>query len=411
MKKLMLFWRECLANPLLHLLFLFTLVVTLWFSMGFLTIEKTLFSYLEKQFITKLPPQTIRITPKAVKTTSLFGIQLQRPQGSYIDDTILKKIQTLSGVKKVYPFLASQIPMEVQISLFGMGYKSDVVAIGVPWEFIQNEIPQRYRSRWRKWKEGETVIALLPALLLDMYNQTLAKPNQLPLITEDFARGQKMKIVFGKSSLKSMETPVVIDGELAGFSRKIGEIALILPYAVVEHYNLHFEKTKPEYSYVLVEAQNHESLLSLTRAIAKLKLNVSSQTEMSQEILTMQNHLKTVFRLLQGLIWGLCSIAIGLAAFLSSFRRQSYYHLLRVLGESRLFLLAMIGAKYILLALFAVVVSRWSFHLMLEKATSLLGTLPIQVIDKPDTLFFWTAIGVGILPSISLFSSRPMKQL
>ncbi len=411
MKKLILFWREYLAHPLFHLLFLVTLVITLWFSMGFLTIEKTIFSYLEKQFVAKLPPQTIRVTPRAVKTTSLFGIELKRPEGSYIDDTTLKTIRTLKGVKRVYPFLSSQVPMQVQISIFGLGYQSDVVAIGVPWEFIQSEIPRAYQSRWRKWKEGDTIVGLLPALLLDMYNQTLAKPNQLPFITEDFARGQRMRLIFGKSSLKSIGTPLVVDGELAGFSRKVGEIALILPSSVVEHYNRQFGKTQPEYSYVLVEAENHESLVSLTKAITKLKLNVFSQTGISQEILTMQNHLKTVFRLLQGLIWGLCGIAIGLSAFLSNIKRQSYYHLLRVLGESRLFLLTMVATKYLLLSLIAFAVSRWSFHLMLQKIIPLVGNLPIQVINQPDLVFFWMAVVLGILPSLSLFSSRPMKQL
>ncbi|MCX7882641.1 MAG: hypothetical protein N2314_05410 [Brevinematales bacterium] len=411
MRKIVLFVKECMAEPWFHLIFLVVMIGSLWFSLLFLTVEKTALAYLHHHFATKLPPKTIRITPKPAKTLSLFGLQLKRPVGSFIDDKVLRKIQNLPGVARVYPFLSSQVPMQVQISLFGIGYQSDVVAIGVPWEFIQSEVPPPYRARFRKWKEGESIGALLPLALLDMYNQTLATPNQLPTITEDFAKGQKLRLVFGKSSLKTVGTPIVIEGELVGFSRKIGEIALILPFSVVQHYNRLFGYTNPEYSYVLIEAENHESVPSLIKAIQKLGLVVASESTLSEEIVSLKKALHLVFRWLQGLVWGLCAIAIGLAAFLAGLRRQRYYHLLRILGESRVFLFGMIGIKYGILVWGAFSLATVSFESLVRHLPFSFPGLPLEIAKKPDMVFFYVAVAIALFPSFSLLSTRPGNKL
>lgn len=411
MKKLILFLKELVAEPWFHFLFLIVLVFAIWFSLAFVSIERTTLSYLQNQFEANLPPKTIRITPKPVKTLSLFGLQIKRPEGSFIDDRTITRIRRLNGIKRIYPFLSSQVPMQVQISLFGLGYQSDVVAIGVPWEFIQSEIPSSYRLRWRNWKEGEKVIGLLPSLLLDMYNQTLAKPNQLPTITEEFAKGQHLRLVFGKSSLKTIGTPVVVDGELAGFSGKVGEIALILPFAVVNHYNRLFGYTNAEYSYVLVEVETHEHVLPITKEIQKWGLVVNSESGISQEIVSLKKNLKLLFRLLQGIIWGLCGVAIGLAAFLSGLRRQSYYHLLRMLGESRLFLLFTVAAKYMLFVWIAFSFATFSFGYFVKKLPLSIPGISLEIATKPDMLFLYLAVGIALLPSLSLLTTRPGNRL
>jgi len=411
MKKLLLFLREWVAEPWYHLLFVLVMIVSLWFSLGFLTIEKTSLAYLENQFIAKLPPKTLRITPKPARTVSLFGVTLARPKGSVINDATLRAIRRLPGVRQVYPFLSCQVPMQVQISLFGLGYQSDVVAIGVPWEFIQSELPSSYRSRFRNWQPNQPVTALLPILLLDMYNQTLAKPNQLPTITEAFARGQKLRLVFGRSSLKSVGTPMVVDAELAGFSRKVGEIALILPLPVVEHFNRLFGYTESEYSTVLVEATDHDHVLSLSQEITRMGLVVESESGLSREILSLRKTIHLVFRVIQALIWGLCGVAIGLAAFLAGLKRQSYYHLLRILGESRLSLLVMILSRYILLAGIAFSLATLLFRSLVRRLPSLIPTLPLQLVTTPDMLFFYLAVGIALLPSFSLLLARPSRYL
>jgi len=411
MKKCILFLQELIAQPFFNFLFLLTFIITVWFSMTFLSVEKTILSYFEKHFQTQLPPQTIRVTPRPFRSPVLFGIQPKQPQGSFINSSVLATIQKLPGIKKTYAFQSLQIPMQVQISLFGFAYQSDVVAIGVPWEFIQSEIPSSYRTRWLRWKAGDTIPALLPATLLDMYNQTLAKPNQLPTITEDFARGQRLRLVFGKSSLKSLSNPEIGEGELIGFSRKVNEIALILPNAVVEHYNKQFGKTSPEYSHLIIQADSHESQIQLTKSIRKLQLVVSTDTSLSEEILAFSSYFRTSFRIAQLLLWLLCSIAIALAALLAGTKRLPYYTLLRILGESRIVILIMVGTKYLVLTALTYFLATFSFTKILSRIPLSWKGITVQLATTPNMLFFWIAVAVSLFPLLSLFSFHPTKKL
>ncbi len=348
--------KEVLSSRLITLI-VFCSAVVAFLSVAFLLIiGGNADRYIRDKFSTAIPPNAILVTPSPAPQ-ALFGFALRSPEGTVLDDSRLKAIRALRGVRTVYPLLASQIPLQATISIFGLRYRTDLICIGAPYEYISGDIKKPEQRRlWRSWKAGASMPlpSLLPEILLDAYNNSMAVPNGLPRITADFASGQKFEILFGKSSIKTVEGFFAEPSVVAGVTRKISSICLVIPLSAMRHYNGKFGGApggSHRYMSALVEVRGHDGLLGVSRAISKMGFVVETEKTISREIQQLKSGVAMFLGAVTWIILTLAVIALGFSTVIATLDRMEYYRILRVLGASRFFIAATILIKYALLGL------------------------------------------------------------
>jgi ABC-type antimicrobial peptide transport system permease subunit len=360
--------------------------------------------YINDRFAAAIPPNVIKVSP-APAPQALFGFALTRPEGTVLDDATLKTIRSFEGIRDIYPLMASQIPLQAVLSIFGLRYRTDLICIGAPYAFISNEIPDpAYRKLWRTWRPGNDLPSLLPILILDAYNDSMALPNGLPKITESFALNQKFQISFGKSSIKATEGFVVENATVCGFTKKIASICIVVPLPVMKFYNEKFggSSVSSNYMTVFIETKDHASYLKAVEKLKKMKLTVETEKTLSQEILQLKNNAALLLRAIGFIIVLLSVMAISFCTVIATLERIEYYRLLRVLGASKIFITVIILIKYAFFGWLAGLAGAWIAHLLsapLAHAVQVPG-FAVKTAMDPNDLSIMNALSV-ILPVLS----------
>lgn len=298
--------------------------------------------------------------------------------------------------------------MQAVISFFGLNYKTDLVCIGVPEEFVRDDIQgNAYKISWKEWKPGMELPILIPEILLEAYNNSMAEPNGLPRITRDMAVGRELRIVFGKSSVREMDGSSAEDSRVTGFTDKVKSICLVIPIQAMSFYNNKFRKSGAGVSYMCayVFASGHNSLLSISGRIEKSGYTVETDKTLSREMLSLKAKFETAFFLMTNIVLLLALFAAVFSTMIAAFHRLDYYRLLRVLGASRIFITAAILFKYSMIG-FA---GSFCGYFLMQKLLSLyMSSLKIQGFEiflNAGKVSAWAAAGAGAL--ISVLASMP----
>jgi hypothetical protein len=185
----------------------------------FHSIEEGVNGYLTKRFATAIPPDTIRVSPRGGKSFLFFEVRDKDSRD--LDDEALRRIRNLPGVTGLDALLPATIPMQALISLFGLSYRTDLLAIGVPLAMIRDDISSPFlRRQWNSGDYEKNIPVLLPESLLDAYNEGMAGPNGLPRISKDKAVGISFRLRVGYSSLKSFDNYIETTATIAGVTKK-----------------------------------------------------------------------------------------------------------------------------------------------------------------------------------------------
>ncbi len=355
MGKILLLLKEIKGNFLINFLLLIVMFISSLLVTIFIMVVLNLSEYIEKRFSRAIAPDIIKVSPRITRLPKigLFGLQLKQPKGTYIDDYVLNEIKRLKGVIEVTPLLASKIPMQVFVSIFGLNYGSDLICIGVDYNLVANDIPgKKLKKLWNNWKTGMDVPVLIPEILFQAYNSSMAEPNNLPKVTKEMITGVKIKLNFGKSSLKTLQGSTTENGIVIGFTDKVANICLVIPINVMRFFNRKFG-VKSEYIYLFVKVKDHNSLLTISKKIKSMGLQVESERIVSEEILKLKNFISILGGLLISIIILIASISLAFGSIISVNKRFEYYKILRILGASRTFIVFSILIKYALIGFFA----------------------------------------------------------
>ncbi|PKL40017.1 MAG: hypothetical protein CVV44_07310 [Spirochaetae bacterium HGW-Spirochaetae-1] len=351
MQRIYLIIKELLSGRFISLIVFFAITTSV-FTAGFFTVTGNAFNkYINTRFSSAIPPQTIKVSPPERKNLLFF--RFGRTGAPFLDDRGLGKIKKISGVTGIYPVLTAHVPMQARISLFGLNYQIDLLALGVPYALVKDDMPLAGdRALWNRKLFDVEIPVLLSDSILQAYNDGMAEPNGLPRISREQAMGLRFNLYFGQSSIRRLEKPVSLSAKVAGFTGSMNTLALILPLQAVRHYNNHFAEDKErdrEYLYAFVKTRDHASLLSASSQLKKMGYTVETERNISQQIVNLKNNVQAVIDILLYLILGLAALAVSFSTMIAVMNRIEYYRIMRIVGASKIFITTTILIKYLVL--------------------------------------------------------------
>ncbi len=383
--KLYLIVKETLSGGLISIVVFIVTAAAAFSICSFASIVKSVENSIIKKFESAVPPGMIKVS------------------GPGQDGKSLVYISSLKGVKSVYPLIASQIPMQAVISFFGLNYKTDLVCIGAPGEFIGEDIKDPDdKKAWKEWKPGMELPVLIPEILLEAYNNSMAEPNGLPRITPGMAVGRELRIIFGKSSVKEIEGYGTETSRVTGFTDKIKSLCLVIPIRAVKYYNIKFNGPASGDSYMCsyVTVTGHDTLLSVAGRIEKTGLKVETDKTLSGEMLSLKKKFESILFLMMNVVLLLALFAVVFSTMIAAFHRMDYYRLIRVLGASRIFISLSLLFKYSLIGFAGAFCGFFLMQNILPVYASSLKIQGFEIVINTGTISVWTAAGAGAAVSV-----------
>ncbi|OHD53356.1 MAG: hypothetical protein A2Y33_12605 [Spirochaetes bacterium GWF1_51_8] len=351
--------KEIISQRFISLIVFFSIIVAVFCVGAFQIVGDSFNFYIHEKFATSIPPNFIKVTPKPAGGIGM--IQLKKPEGSVLSDTYLAKIQKLGGVKEIHPYMSVQVPVQAIIDLsklfplLNIRYRTDLVCVGAPYTMIKNDIAGKAnQKKWLDWAPGKPLPMLVPNVLLDAYNQSMADANGLPKIDKNLQKmmiGAHAQIFFGQSSFKTIPGFAVETGELVGFTDNVPSLALVIPLNAARYYNAKFrgKESDKEYIYCFIEVKDHDSVLTVSDKVKSWGFLVETEKSLSLEIQALRDNVNNVIGALQWVILGLSIIAIAFSTVIATLNRTDYYRILRILGASKAFITFTIVIKYALI--------------------------------------------------------------
>ena len=350
-QRLYLLAKEIAGNRIISVLVLLSVIVSV-FSVGiFRIVGDTLTEYVNRRFAAAIPPNTMKISTRQPRSAFIFDLQERR--SPVISERQLARIRAMEGITEILPVMALNIPLQARITYLGFNYRSDLLAFGVPYRMVRDDIPnEKHRRLWREPDLGGEVPVLVPRSILMSYNDGMAAANGLPRLSERGALGFGFRLLLGWSSLKALKGNREANGVIAGFTDRVDSLALILPLKLAAALNREFnESYRNEYQYAYVRVRDHASLLRTAPLIKKMGLVVEAEKSVSLQIMKLRDAIGLIVAALQFIILAISVIAISFATVIATLNRIEYYRTLRVIGASRLFLTGMVLIKYALVGL------------------------------------------------------------
>lgn len=352
MRRLQLFLKEVSANPLIGSLVLLSIIFSAFLTACVLAAGLGAERYIDSRFARALPPNHIQVSPKKPMVMSFLPFQNKRKNAGMIDSKALASFRKLPGVKKIHPLAASEIPLQALIGIFGLNYRTDLVVIGTTSDFLGNDLKTTAARRaWNSWKPGKPIPAMIPQILLDAYNNSMAEPNGLPRITEEFAIGKGLQIIFGKSSIKTLPNFTSQNTSIVGITGKISQICIVIPLSSLEYFQKKLRgSSKPQtYITVYLETDNHDGYLKAVKALKKTGYRVETDRSLSEKMLELKEFIKTAARAIMIVLLAFSMLSVGFSTLIATLDRLEYYRLLRILGASKVTIAASLFFKFVLI--------------------------------------------------------------
>lgn len=149
---------------------------------------------LQKQAGEMFPPTTVMVKPKTV------GLAMLAFNTSVIDDTVVKAVESLSGVTEVQPQLSVRVPLRMEVEVGGQYAVTDAVVVGVDPAAFEGKLrliaPFQYDDQ-----TSQPIPCIVPRMLLDIYNLAYSDSMGLPKLNEDFLLGKRFTMVLGETYL------------------------------------------------------------------------------------------------------------------------------------------------------------------------------------------------------------------
>jgi putative ABC transport system permease protein len=324
----------------------------------------------------------------------------------------LEEIKKLPHVASVYPEMAYGNFSSLKVRALGKEFQTDLMIMGVPYEFIAADLKKINGSLTSKdWEQAAAPYpAVFSGKIIDLYNVTIAPTANMPAFTEKDLSGITVTLLPDQSTFFAGQTTQInsVQAKVAGFSDKTSMIAVTLPIQVVRNLNLAKNPAyTDEYVQLFVEADNPENVEPIKTEIQKM--GFSTQT-VQQQLKSLEDN----FRIITIGLSSISLIILFVAAlmiintFLSAVsERKHEIGLFRALGATRgnirkIFLTeaAIIGGLGALIG----ILSGLIISLILNKF--LLGLLP-DLTSKPTNIFSYDPTVLvfififGILISVS----------
>lgn len=302
-----------------------SLIVFLGLSNG---IEKATFDEMEKTS----PLTQITVRPN-IEKTGVISFLTKSEEGKLTDESIAQ-ISKIDGVKEIYTEIQFNNFASLEVQLLGMSLITDTMVFGVPKNFIIKDL--KTESSWQTDKEPYP--ALIPRKILDLYNLTVASPQNLPPISEDGLLGKELTLYPNYSTFfpitESKNEKIKL--EVVGFSDKINLIGITLPDEVVKNLNAKYTKTTPpKYLELFVETTDASLTPKVAEKIEQLGYSTYYFQKNLKDVEAKFTYLKNSLGIISLIILLTSAIAI-ISTFLATVaERTKEIGLFRALGATK----------------------------------------------------------------------------
>ncbi len=341
--------KEIFSQKIISSIILIT-IFTSAFSIAIFEIVGSNFNdYIQKKFASSVPPNSIKIT--SLRKNAPFTYKTRN------------KIKKINYVKQIYSYYISKIPVQAMINLnipfvANISYQSDIVCIGAPYSIIRKDLRgNKYKNLWGKWKPGKKIPFLVPKIMLEAYNQSMAEANNFPKISlkmQKLLLGTQIDLYMGRSSIYTHPAYSKENAVLSGVTDNVASLALIVPISVIKYFNKKIRKNiVNDHLYSYVKVSNHEAVLTVSRRLRKMKLRTKTTTSLSKEIILLKKKVNIVISILMYIILTISFIAIMVSIIIATLQRTEYYRIMRILGSSKTFITINILIKAFILGFIA----------------------------------------------------------
>ena len=392
--------KEVLSGRLISFVVFMTIFLSILLTSVFITGSSNFKIYIHSKFAKSIAPDTLRVSPPQGASFLFFQFA---SSGKQIDKGSLWKIRKTGGVKVVYPVMAADFPMQAGISLFGYGYRTDLMAMGVPLSMVKKDIADsRMKKLWNRKVPSDDIPVLVPEAVLNAYNEGMAGQNNLRRISAQTATGMSFNLKFGHSSLRSIDGYAEKKAVIAGFTEKINSLSLILPLRTTEYYNNRFGSGSLKYNHLIVRVSNHKVLPAVIKSIKKMGYRVESGTRVSEKITGLVRMAEIVLGSIVYIIIAIAGIAIAFSSMISVYNRMEYYRVMRIAGAPSIFIVFTIIIRYLIIGLLGSYLGIAAFE---YAGDSLLKSISVPGIFfrglLPEDLKFRILLGGTVLPALS----------
>ncbi len=355
-------------------IYLFFLAVSIFMFSSFFVvvtgIKNAINATVEKNIGAKLPPDTIKVTPRIVPR-SIFGGDVKGTSITYGD---YKKIRNIKGVKNVYRVMEIPFPNSVILRVFGIVGRSDTVSYGIDYSLVKDEIFKGYSF---KYKVGSTNIPfVVPRGILEAYNLAYSRGQGIPTVSESLLKGLTFTYYAGKSSYKTFTNYITIEGQVVGISERVPTLSICMPIEAAEYLSKAIVPNyTPNYAMLYVEVVSHDYVEGIIKKLKNMGYNVETSTDKTKFVESIKGFISSITLVLISLIgiFAVISIFISITLFIST--KVDFLSLIRMLGATRIYISVTITFLVFLLTL---VISYTSSVITKE----LFITYSSQLIDK-----------------------------
>ncbi len=301
------------------------MIVFLGLSNG---IEKATFDELEKTS----PLTQITVRPN-IEKTGVVSFLTKSEEGKLSEESV-NQIAKIDGIKEIYTEIQFNNFASLEVQLLGMSLVTDTMVFGVPKNFINKDL--KSAESWQN--NTEPYPALIPRKILDLYNLTVASPQNLPPISEDSLLGKELTLYPNYSTFfpitESKNEKIKL--EVVGFSDKINLIGITIPDEVVKNLNAKYTKaTGTKYLELFVETSDASLTPKVAAEIEKLGYSTYYFQKNLKDVEAKFTYLKNSLGIISLIILLTSAIAI-ISTFLATVaERTKEIGLFRALGATK----------------------------------------------------------------------------
>ncbi len=281
----------------------------------------------------KITPQNqITVLPN-LENTSFLSL-LSQDNSNTITTEKIEEIKKIKNVKNIYPELQFNNFASIEATLLGYSLITDTMIFGLDEGFVKNSIQT---DNWNKTTEPYPVI--IPKKVLDIYNYSIATPQNIPIATEQGIIGKEITLYPNFSTFFPgvSDKAKKIKLEVVGFSEKTNLIGVSLSTDIVKKLNKDFAvNSKTKYTQLYVETSDSSKTEQVAKQIEALGFSTTYFQKNMQEVQAKFNYLTLALSLINFIIVLSSAIAI-ISIFLASIAEKiKQIGLYRALGATKI---------------------------------------------------------------------------
>lgn len=335
--------------------------------------------------IEAFPATQIEVRQKQV---SFFGFKLGK-FASPLDETVLRAIERIPGVKQVLPEVLCHFPAALHVNVLTADFFTETCIFGVTPELVEDVLPEGHS--FAHSDEAEVIPAVISKALLSVFNTEFAPTRRLPKLDESLAKGLEFDLYLGASTMGGKNQQVQERRvRIVGISPRVALVGLSVPLPYVDEWNEWWtgsEKHTGKFRRLIVQTTSPRKTDAVAKAIEALDMDVASGKDRAENLNSIVELLNLLVAVLSVAVAVLTGVGVLNAAALNTAERMGWIGLMRACGATRLTVVTLLAAESGIVGLTGGalgVLTVWLTTHWLD--ASLLERLP-PLVAMPETLF------------------------